>query len=1144
MVTAEAPPKRPEDVPPLRQKISDRLAGLQQFKVGEDATAGAQALGKAAAALRETLESASKQLDAYESAHRASVELVAADRIAARSAQLEEYRNRTKELKSLRPRIWSDLRQAAEREKANSEYAHINALTDTTVRQQTARERTLNQYAALEQEATQRLAEARQALSAALNRSPTAPASAGSPEAALDGDTLRRYRELETRNLAWQAFLAGLRVEQLAIDKVVLNLESAAADAIIPVLQDYARTLGDFRSRLEQVTSSEHLANIRRELESAKTRQRQAYWRVRLVIAEGRRAFSSRLDGIRQRFRASEQEDLLQEMGRVRGVYDRLHERIDRTTGEEKTNAYNELTRFREVFDKRREEIAQSLDSARRELEDLIELRDQVYDDLKIAIEALRAALPEIDTAEEREEFDRLMTEIAADYRTGLESTVSEVISAENGVIDRLDETLAELDTFNKYLVEVQGKLFWSYRLARGPGFIQTWRTAIAGFDVQELGRNWAMARADARDRIDLRGPTRAIIWSIGLLVLVILGIRYSHRLWRLAERHEERVSEGISEGDGGDVHLSDRVRIQLCRILGMILPVGLPILLLLVFFWQDTLIPPDLRRIFIHLCLVILLAVVARALIKRLFRTGKPRFRIIPCSNVVANYYRFWLSVLWWITMPVTPLIMVMYAFQLAPGLAEAIRKTMLAGVLLVLIIFGRNRQMIVRVLGRAWAARRPIVFGFLVQTYPFVLMLITVLLVLEVVGYDAFVNYVIRNLLHTFGAIVIASFLSSLLHDFVRRHTAQPAEAAKSESTDGGQAGDHGIDELLQQFETREFGLLVSSAATLGQWGTWLGALAWIAMAWGLTEDTARSVFAFELLSPPPDSGAQPITVGRVLVGLVLVLISFKISKFIRGALTEKVYPAYQHVSKGAQATISTLLHYTLITVGFYVGLRVMHIELGALAVLLGGLGLGLGLGLQPLLVNFVSGLILFAERHVKVGDLVMVGEDLGEVTSISMRSTRVRSVDGIDLIIPNTEFVTSKVVNWTLQDTKIRGKLNVGVAYGSDVAKVRTILLEIANKESRVLLDPEPVVWFTDFGESSLNFTLAAWYPAAGDRWSAMIDMRYEIDRRFREEGIEIPFPQRTLSIKSDCEIPIRVLPRGRRDVSKPSDTVSEG
>jgi small-conductance mechanosensitive channel len=122
---------------------------------------------------------------------------------------------------------------------------------------------------------------------------------------------------------------------------------------------------------------------------------------------------------------------------------------------------------------------------------------------------------------------------------------------------------------------------------------------------------------------------------------------------------------------------------------------------------------------------------------------------------------------------------------------------------------------------------------------------------------------------------------------------------------------------------------------------------------------------------------------------------------------------------------------------------------------------------------------------------------------------------------------------VVNWTLQDAKIRGTLKLGVAYGSDLQKVRDVLLEVARKEPRVLLDPEPAVWFTNFGENSLDLTLAAWYANSGDRWAAMIDMRFEIDRRFREEGIAIPFPQRTLSIAPDAELPIRVVRGGRAD-----------
>jgi small-conductance mechanosensitive channel len=1128
-ITPESAPKRVDDVSPLREKLQDRLAGLEKYRVGEDATPAQQAVAKAAATLRDTFEAALTQLEAFEAAHRTAVELGSAQFIAARNAQLEEYRGRTQELKEARPAGWSEARRARQRDDARTELERISAQTEVAVKQQAARQAAINAYPQEEQEAAKRLADARQALSAALKRTAPSPSPAPSPPAdvALDAETLKTIRTLELRNLAWQVFLADLRIEQLAVDKVVLNLESAAADATIPVLQAYNKVLADFRGALERDSARDQREQIARELESAQTPHRKAYWEVRHAIAEGRRVFGTQVRELRERLEEIGEAEWVADARRTAKRYERLLERLDRTTGAEKTAAYRQLTQRLQDFASRREDTATELDEARRRLEHMHEQRDEVLDVLKDALERLRETIQGIETAAEREEFDRMMAELASEHRPSLESVMTDVIAQQVTVIGQLAEQLAQLDGFYTKLLGTQQGLFWAYTLARGPNLLATWQTAIRTFDLDDVARSWSRARTGTSQRIEERGLAITVVWSLALVLAIAMGIRLSHRFWRAGDAHEEKITAELAESEAGEVHLNDRVRIQLSRMFAMVLPAGLPATLLLVYFWQDEVLPTEMRLMLIRLTLVILLATVTRALIKRLFRAGKPRFRIIPCSNVVANYYRFWLSTLWWITMPIIPAVMFMRMFDLAPGLADAIHTTYVSAALLVLFLFARNRQTVMRVVGRAWAIRRPILFGFLVQVYPLVLLLLVVLFALEVMGHDALVDFVARNLLHTFGAIALASLLSGMLSDFVRRHTAPQTPAEEGAASQPEAPKEHGIDEMLRQFRSRELGLVLSTGATMCRWVIWLGSLTWIAVAWGMTEQTARRIFAFELVSPPVESGALPISVGRVLLGIFVVYAAFKISKLVCRTLSEKVYPAYGQFDKGAQATINTLLHYTLITVGFYIGLRTVHIELGALAVLFGGLGLGLGLGLQPLIVNFVSGLILFAERHVKVGDLVMVGDELGEVAGISMRSTLIRSVDGIDLVIPNSEFVTSKVVNWTLQDSKIRGQLKVGVAYGSDVQKVRSVLLEVAHKEPRVLFDPEPRVWFTEFGESSLNFTLACWYPTAGDRWFAMIDMRYEVDRRFREEGIEIPFPQRTLSIKPGEELPIRLV-----------------
>jgi potassium efflux system protein len=202
-------------------------------------------------------------------------------------------------------------------------------------------------------------------------------------------------------------------------------------------------------------------------------------------------------------------------------------------------------------------------------------------------------------------------------------------------------------------------------------------------------------------------------------------------------------------------------------------------------------------------------------------------------------------------------------------------------------------------------------------------------------------------------------------------------------------------------------------------------------------------------------------------------------------------------------------------------------LHVPLGALTVVLGTLGLGVGLGLQPLFTNFISGLMILFERHVRVGDLITIGGELGEVTSVSIRSTTIKTPDGIELVIPNSDLITHNVVNWTLRDTRLRGHVKVGVAYSTDPELVRKLLLDIMNQHSLVLRYPPPEVWFMDFGDNSLNFELVAWFQDALSRWRFVTAVRFEIARVFRAHGIEIPFPQRTLSTPDGAPLPIRVL-----------------
>ncbi len=1096
-----------------KKELADQLGNLGQ---GKEASSADKQIAATIQSLIETLTNSAQAVDAYIETLRRAATLGSADAIAERSQQIEEYKKRTEEIQAQMRHVFrSESSLAEQRDKISQEYIRVGMLADTTNKQQTSRRNTLSAYPQREQQAAQALAEARAALDKFLKEPTSKPAD-------MDSATVDRIRHLRARRLAWQVFQANMGVEQLAAEKVVINLEMTAADAVLPSLIAYARALGDYRSRLDKLASQSEVERIASELEAADTPALKAYWSYRQIIAETRQKFTSRIDAIRAQFQATAKQNLPAETERISQFYTRLEERLARTTGAEKTAAYRRLGDQIKHYTEELEAVRARLDEARRSRDTLLQDQDVATERLDEANDILKRRVSEITDPDRRQEFDKLTAELAADYRPKVESVMAEVINWDDVLISRLEEQEKELSAFLQQLHQHSEWLFWSYTTARGPSAIGKVRAAYAEIVTGVLTAGVLQAWAHLHAHLDAIAPGQYVVAAFVVIAGALLGVGGGRRLLHYATKHEEAITADIEEGTATEVRFTDRFRIQMSRVLGFSLPVALPtaLLLLVVGLNTDTVRAEELlaRRLLWFL----LAAMLSLTLIGRLFRTGKPRFRIIPCSNVVAEHYRFWLRLLWRVTVVLIPPVIVLSTLDIAPAVDDAVWMVYSITGLTVVMLMLRHRKTAVRIVGRGFVQRRPILFGVLVRLYPLLLLVIFAFIVIEFAGYSALVTYVVRNVIYTVLILSGAVILADLLRDVTARYSVTEQEDAPVTASAPAAAdlagGEFSLDDLLASFESRELRLVVTSVATLLRWFVWIGALLWVFVSWGVTELTARQILAFQF-NP---RAANPIELGQALAAILVFLASFKVSRGVRAMLNHNVYPAY-HVHRAAQATINTLLHYTLLVLGFYISLRLLRINLGAIAVMLGGLGLGLGLGLQPLLINFVSGLILFAERHVKVGDLVDVSGEVGEVVGISMRSTQIKSFDNIDMVIPNSEFITAKVINWTLQDTRIRGKLDIGVSYSSDPEKVRDLLLDIANKQPSVLAYPEPVVWFVDFGDNALKFTLAAWFPTARDRWFGMIDMRYTIAKRFKEEGIDIPFPQRTISLHPSVRIP---------------------
>lgn len=264
--------------------------------------------------------------------------------------------------------------------------------------------------------------------------------------------------------------------------------------------------------------------------------------------------------------------------------------------------------------------------------------------------------------------------------------------------------------------------------------------------------------------------------------------------------------------------------------------------------------------------------------------------------------------------------------------------------------------------------------------------------------------------------------------------------------------------------------------------------------------------------------DLGSSHITLGTILyIIIAFAALSFIASRF-RGILVNKIL-LKANVEIGVRATIGTVSKFIIIVIGAIIIVQSAGIDLTSLTLIAGALGVGIGFGLQNVTDNFISGIIILFEKPIKVGDRIEVGDVQGDVISISFRATQVLTNDNISIIVPNSEFISSRVINWSHNDHNIRFRIPVGVSYNEDPSKIKQILLEVAGRNEHVLKIPEPTVLFDEYGDSSLNFYLAVWTTSHTNRPRVLkSELYFEIFEKFKEHQVEIPFPQRDIHIKS--------------------------
>ena len=423
--------------------------------------------------------------------------------------------------------------------------------------------------------------------------------------------------------------------------------------------------------------------------------------------------------------------------------------------------------------------------------------------------------------------------------------------------------------------------------------------------------------------------------------------------------------------------------------------------------------------------------------------------------------------------------------------------------------------------------------------------------LAVLAIVGYYYTALHLTGRLMVTFWLVIGLTILSALVRRWlaiasrrlaIRRLRKTRGKHGAAEGAAGGPSPGSvpdpdeelrgRLDEINKQNQ-RLVRAVVVITLVLGTWGIWadslpaLGALKRVEL-WTYTTKVAAQV------SGPDGTTLQqmtdrivPVTLADAGLGLLVVILTVAAVRNIPG-LMEVVVLQRMRLDSGARYAMTTLLRYTIAVVGIILAFRMIGIGWSSVQWLVAAMTVGLGFGLQEIFANFVSGLIILFERPIRIGDTVTIGETAGTVTRIRIRATTVTDWDRKELIVPNKEFVTGRLVNWSLSDKVMRVIMRVGIAYGSDTDLAEKILYEKAREHRLVLKDPEPLVLFSAFGDNSLSFELRVYIDGIEHYLQVWHDLNMAIDKAFRRTGITVAFPQRDTHLNTLKPLEIRILP----------------
>ncbi len=446
----------------------------------------------------------------------------------------------------------------------------------------------------------------------------------------------------------------------------------------------------------------------------------------------------------------------------------------------------------------------------------------------------------------------------------------------------------------------------------------------------------------------------------------------------------------------------------------------------------------------------------------------------------------------------PVLNALMIFYfvdklrdTFAVVPFIARYLFLIQMLGVIIFLVWFLRSKKFANRI-----QVRHRRIFNIIRSVIPFALFVFAVAFILNAIGYISLGQIIGNGLLGSaYIALIIYAvvrIIQSLLTFAVRVYPFSLLGMVKTHRR------------ILQDKILRIV--------------RWIAAIIWFI----LTLDVLllrETIFNYvgNIIRAELIIGSIQLSLGDIFAFVFTVWLALTLSRLIRFVLKEEIYPRVNLID-GVSYAISTILHYSVLLIGFFIAIAALGIDLSKFTILAGAFGVGLGFGLQNIVNNFVSGLILLFERPIKVGDVLQLRETQGDLKRIGLRASVLKTLDGSEIIVPNGQLISEEVVNWTFSDRKRRIQVDVGVAYGNDPERIIELLTKVAEEHPDIVKDPPPRTLFMEFGDSSLDFQLRAWTTVASKWMRIKSDLAVGIYKTLNKEEIEIPFPQRDLHLRT--------------------------